>query len=161
MSKKGLIKIYLKSNHLLFFSYHLVFDNLNNLYKRLSVLALEQQQQQQSVNTGTVGTSNTLQSISSTSTTMSRHGSIFYDAPEALSVILLNEDKDEIDKMVSNQSIFFFSLLFLFFSRIRNPQVVVMMKVIPMTFLVNRRFHLKSVRAYFLSIPFKNFSFFL
>jgi len=31
---------------------------------------------------------------------MSRHGSIFYDAPEALSVLLLNEDKDEIEKMV-------------------------------------------------------------
>jgi hypothetical protein len=31
---------------------------------------------------------------------MSRHGSIFYDAPEALSVLILNEDKDEIEKMV-------------------------------------------------------------
>jgi hypothetical protein len=33
---------------------------------------------------------------------MSRHGSIFYDAPEALSALLLNEDKDEIEKMVKN-----------------------------------------------------------
>ncbi|CAF1086501.1 unnamed protein product [Rotaria magnacalcarata] len=74
-----------------------VFDNLNNLYKRLSVLAIEQQQQlTHSVN---AGTSNTLQSISSGSTTMSRHESIFYDAPEVLSVLLLNEDKDEIEKM--------------------------------------------------------------
>jgi hypothetical protein len=31
---------------------------------------------------------------------MSRHGSIFYDAPEALSSLILNEDKDENDKMV-------------------------------------------------------------
>lgn len=38
--------------------------------------------------------------MSSTSTTMSRHGSIFYDAPEALNSLLLNEDKDEIEKMV-------------------------------------------------------------
>ncbi|CAF4155891.1 unnamed protein product, partial [Rotaria magnacalcarata] len=30
---------------------------------------------------------------------MSRHESIFYDAPEVLSVLLLNEDKDEIEKM--------------------------------------------------------------
>jgi hypothetical protein len=34
---------------------------------------------------------------------MSRHGSIFYDAPEALSVLMLNEDKDEIEKMVSGR----------------------------------------------------------
>jgi hypothetical protein len=83
-----------------------VFDNLNNLYKRLSVLALEQQQQQQQqlVNTATMGTSNTLQSVSSTSTTMSRHGSIFYDAPEAVNAILLNEDKDEIEKMSDSDS---------------------------------------------------------
>lgn len=78
-------------------SSRLVFDNLNNLYKRLSVLALEQQT---SVNSTGIGTSNTLQSISSNATTMSRHGSIFYDAPEALSVLILNEDKDEIEKMV-------------------------------------------------------------
>ncbi|CAF3381753.1 unnamed protein product [Rotaria sp. Silwood1] len=78
-----------------------VFDNLNNLYKRLSVLAIEQQQQL--INSVNVGTTNTLQSISSTSTTMSRHESIFYDAPEALSVLLLNEDKDEIEKMVSHE----------------------------------------------------------
>ena len=45
----------------------------------------------------------TLPSISSTSTTMSRHGSIFYDAPEALSALLLNEDKDETEKMVSSR----------------------------------------------------------
>ncbi|CAF5123966.1 unnamed protein product, partial [Rotaria magnacalcarata] len=72
-------------------------DNLNNLYKRLSVLAIEQQQQL--TNSVNAGTSNTLQSISSGSTTMSRHESIFYDAPEVLSVLLLNEDKDEIEKM--------------------------------------------------------------
>ncbi|UJR21278.1 hypothetical protein I4U23_024370 [Adineta vaga] len=85
-----------------------VFDNLNNLYKRLSVLAIEQQQQQQQqhqlINTAQAGTSNTLQSISSTSTTMSRHGSIFYDAPEALSVLMLNEEKDEIEKMSDSES---------------------------------------------------------
>ncbi|CAF1250505.1 unnamed protein product [Rotaria sordida] len=74
-----------------------VFDNLNNLYKRLSVLAIEQQQQL--INPVNVGTSNTLQSVSSTSTTLSRHESIFYDAPDAISVLLLNEDKDEIEKM--------------------------------------------------------------
>ncbi|CAF0976428.1 unnamed protein product [Rotaria sp. Silwood1] len=79
-----------------------VFDNLNNLYKRLSVLAIEQQQQL--INSVNVGTTNTLQSISSTSTTMSRHESIFYDAPEALSVLLLNEDKDEIEKMSDFES---------------------------------------------------------
>ena len=33
---------------------------------------------------------------------MSRHGSIFYDAPEALSSLILNEYKDENDKMVKN-----------------------------------------------------------
>jgi hypothetical protein len=66
------------------------------------------------VNTATMGTSNTLQSVSSTSTTMSRHGSIFYDAPEAVNAILLNEDKDEIEKMVSNQSSLFFVVSFLF-----------------------------------------------
>ncbi|CAF0874345.1 unnamed protein product [Adineta ricciae] len=86
-----------------------VFDNLNNLYKRLSVLAIEQQQQQQQqqsslINTAHAGTSNTLQSISSTSTTMSRHGSIFYDAPEALSALMLNEEKDEIEKMSDSES---------------------------------------------------------
>ncbi|CAF1461107.1 unnamed protein product [Adineta steineri] len=85
-----------------------VFDNLNNLYKRLSVLAIEQQQQQQQqqqlTNTASIGTSNTLQSISSSSTTMSRHGSIFYDAPEALSCLILNEDKDEIEKMSDSDS---------------------------------------------------------
>ena len=32
---------------------------------------------------------------------MSRHGSIFYDAPEALSALMLNEEKDEIEKMVN------------------------------------------------------------
>lgn len=74
-----------------------MFDNLNNLYKRLSVLALDQQV---SITSTGIGTSNTLQSIASNSTTMSRHGSIFYDAPEALSALLLNEDKDEIEKMV-------------------------------------------------------------
>jgi hypothetical protein len=57
------------------------------------------------MNSTNVGNSNTLQSISSTSTTMSRHGSIFYDAPEALSVLILNEDKDEIEKMVSDKII--------------------------------------------------------
>lgn len=57
------------------------------------------------MNTSHVGTSNTLQSRSSTSTTMSRHGSIFYDAPEALSALLLNEDKDEIEKMVREKKI--------------------------------------------------------
>ena len=41
MSKKGLIKNKTTGFVLLF---SLVFDNLNNLYKRLSVLALEQQQ---------------------------------------------------------------------------------------------------------------------
>jgi hypothetical protein len=56
------------------------------------------------MNSTNVGNSNTLQSISSTSTTMSRHGSIFYDAPEALSVLILNEDKDEIEKMVSDKN---------------------------------------------------------
>jgi hypothetical protein len=45
---------------------------------------------------------------------MSRHGSIFYDAPEALSVLLLNEDKDEIEKMVRHYSIFFLLLLISF-----------------------------------------------
>lgn len=104
-----------------------------------------------------MGTSNTLQSISSTSTTMSRHGSIFYDAPEAL--ILLNEDKDEIEKMVSNHSTLFFSLSFLFFSRIQNPQVVVMMKVMPMTYLVNQLFHHKSVRLFSFFNQFQNFHF--
>ena len=78
-----------------------IFDNLNNLYKRLSILALEQQQQL--VNTSITGNSNTLQSISSTSTTISRHGSIFYDAPEALSMLVLNEDKDDIEKMVDDE----------------------------------------------------------
>lgn len=84
----------------------LVFDNLNNLYKRLSILAIEQQMplinssSHQAQTTTTTTTSGTLQSISSTSTTMSRHGSIFYDAPEALSCLLLNEDKEEIEKMV-------------------------------------------------------------
>jgi hypothetical protein len=83
---------------------------------------------------------------------MSRHGSIFYDAPEALSAILLNEDKDEIEKMVSNQSSLFFVLSFSIFSRIRIHQVVEMMKVIPMIFLVNQRFHHKLVRRF----PFKS-----
>ena len=78
-----------------------IFDNLNNLYKRLSILALEQQQQL--VNPSITGNSNTLQSISSTSTTISRHGSIFYDAPEALSMLVLNEDKDDIEKMVDDE----------------------------------------------------------
>jgi len=89
-----------------------VFDNLNNLYKRLSILAIEQQMplinssshQAPTTTTTTTTTSGTLQSISSTSTTMSRHGSIFYDAPEALSCLLLNEDKEEIEKMSDSES---------------------------------------------------------
>ena len=114
MSKKGSI---VQCN---FFIHHslLVFDNLNNLYKRLSVLALEQQT---SVNSTGIGTSNTLQSISSNTTTMSRHGSIFYDAPEALSVLLLNEDKDEIEKMVRSTLLYssLTSLLSFFLVRFR------------------------------------------
>jgi hypothetical protein len=90
------------------FFFILVFDNLNNLYKRLSVLAIEQQQQL--INTSNIEPSNTLQSRSSTSTTMSRHESIFYDAPEALSILLLNEDKDEIEKMVKKIFFLFFKL---------------------------------------------------
>jgi len=31
---------------------------------------------------------------------MSRHGSIFYDAPEALNALFLDENKDELGKMV-------------------------------------------------------------
>ncbi|CAF0911342.1 unnamed protein product [Didymodactylos carnosus] len=67
-----------------------VFDNLNSLYKRLSLLAIE---------------SNTrnLSGLHSTSSTLSRQGSIFYDAPEAFGNLLLL-DKDECDKTTVSES---------------------------------------------------------
>ncbi|CAF0929211.1 unnamed protein product [Adineta ricciae] len=81
-----------------------VFDNLNNLQKRLSVFALEQQQQQQSLNNSlTSEGEHGYHSISSRAT-ISREGSIFYDAPEALNAILLNDNKDEIEKLSDSES---------------------------------------------------------
>jgi hypothetical protein len=76
---------------------YLAFDNLNNLYKRLSAFAVEQQQL---VNNTSFGDSeNIYQSISSTRS-MSRHDSIFYDAPEPLGTFVINEDRDENGKSV-------------------------------------------------------------
>jgi hypothetical protein len=43
---------------------------------------------------------NNYQSIQSTGP-MSRQGSIFYDAPETLNAVFLNENKNELEKMVS------------------------------------------------------------
>jgi len=74
---------------------------------------------------------------------MSRHGSIFYDAPEALSVLLLNEDKDEIEKMVQNSKEFFLFIIFLILSPIPNHQAVVMMKAMQVIYPVNQLFHHK------------------
>jgi len=34
---------------------------------------------------------------------MSRHDSIFYDAPEPLGTLIINEDKDDIGKMVERK----------------------------------------------------------
>jgi hypothetical protein len=48
---------------------------------------------------------------------MSRQGSIFYDAPEALGALPINDDKDDMEKVVK---IFFVKIVqfecFLFFS---------------------------------------------
>ncbi|CAF2730327.1 unnamed protein product [Rotaria sp. Silwood2] len=78
-----------------------VFDNLNNLYKHLSVVALEQQQQQ--LNNSSLGDNDIYHSISPKAS-MSRHGSIFYDALEAHSVLMLNNDKDELAKLSESES---------------------------------------------------------
>jgi hypothetical protein len=61
------------------------------------------EQQQQLANNTSMGESeNIYQSISSTRS-MSRHDSIFYDALEPLATFILNEDKDEIGKLVNKK----------------------------------------------------------
>ncbi|CAF0898998.1 unnamed protein product [Didymodactylos carnosus] len=67
-----------------------IFDNLNNLYKRLSLLAVEQN-------------SRSPNGLHSTSSTIFRHSSVFYDAPEAFDNLLLS-DKEECDKMSESES---------------------------------------------------------
>ena len=74
---------------------------------------------------------------------MSRHGSVFYDAPEALGGLTINEEKDELGKMVAIHPLFshclqLFSLLL---SPIRNHRVVVMMRVMRVPWIVNYLFH--------------------
>ena len=73
---------------------------------------------------------------------MSRHGSIFYDAPEALSCLILNEDKEEIEKMVKRMRETNRRERTFAFSPIRNRPVVVTMKVMPMMRLVHQQFHI-------------------
>jgi hypothetical protein len=74
---------------------------------------------------------------------MSRQGSIFYDAPEALSALSINNEKDELAKLVHSN---LFSLIkkknfFFFYSQIPNHQVMVMMKVALVILIVNYPFH--------------------
>jgi len=78
-----------------------VFDNLNNLYKRLSSLALEQHAQL--TNTASNDSENIYQSFPS-QRTMSRHGSIFYDAPEPHGSLSVNEEKDELSKLSDSEA---------------------------------------------------------
>jgi hypothetical protein len=69
---------------------------------------------------------------------MSRHGSIFYDAPEALNALNINEEKDEMGKIVREKSSFeIIQFRFYFCSQIQNHQVMVMMKVMPVMLIVN------------------------
>ncbi|CAF4609861.1 unnamed protein product, partial [Rotaria sp. Silwood2] len=62
---------------------------------------LEQQQQQ--LNNSSLGDNDIYHSISPKAS-MSRHGSIFYDALEAHSVLMLNNDKDELAKLSESES---------------------------------------------------------
>ncbi|CAF0930504.1 unnamed protein product [Rotaria sp. Silwood1] len=78
-----------------------VFDNLNNLYKHLSVVALEQQKQ---LNSPSIGDNDNIYHSLSPKTSISRHGSIFYDALEAHSVLMLNDEKDELGKLSESDS---------------------------------------------------------
>ncbi|UJR28181.1 hypothetical protein I4U23_009433 [Adineta vaga] len=80
-----------------------VFDNLNDLHKRLSTFALEQQQQQSLNNSSMSEGEYGYNSISSRAT-LSREGSIFYDAPEALNSISLDGNKDEMGKLSDSES---------------------------------------------------------
>lgn len=74
---------------------------------------------------------------------MSRQGSVFYDAPEALGGLAINEEKDELGKMVALRHLFshYLQLFSLLLSLIRNHRVVVMMRVMRVPWIVNYRFH--------------------
>ncbi|CAF3523770.1 unnamed protein product [Rotaria sordida] len=79
-----------------------VFDNLNNLYKQLSVVALEQQKQ---LNNPSMRDNDNIYHSMSPTTPVSRQGSIFYDALEAHSALMLNDDKDELGKLSDSESL--------------------------------------------------------
>ncbi|CAF0745509.1 unnamed protein product [Adineta steineri] len=80
-----------------------VFDNLNNLCKRLSAVAVEQQQTLNNNNNSTTAENEHIYHSISSTRTMSREGSIFYDAPEALN-IYLDETKDDMGKISDSEA---------------------------------------------------------
>lgn len=74
---------------------------------------------------------------------MSRQGSVFYDAPEALGALAINDEKDELAKMVALTHLFpHYLLLFsLLLSLILIHRVMVMMRVTRVLWIVNYLFH--------------------
>ncbi|CAF4010966.1 unnamed protein product [Rotaria magnacalcarata] len=78
-----------------------IFDNLNNLYKYLSIAALEQQKQ---LTNTSIGDGDIVYHSLSPSASMSRQGSVFYDALDVHSALIANSGKDEFGKSSESES---------------------------------------------------------
>ncbi|CAF3326323.1 unnamed protein product [Rotaria socialis] len=78
-----------------------IFDNLNNLYKYMSIAALEQQKQ---LTNTSIGDGDIVYHSLSPSGSMSRQGSVFYDALDVHSALIAHGGKDGFGKLSESES---------------------------------------------------------